>query len=188
MTTRPTAARIGATSVPAGPIPYGSLVGPRSTARPEPTGPAGHPPTPAATAGSASGRRSRASGVTGRRDVADLELDRLVARRTGGSRSGRRRRAGRPPDGLGEVGSAERDPVDDVEPLAQRQLGVAAVRGADTGHGEALDGDERIGVPRTGRIEPTELGEEPVVDLGRRDDQVDPELGASIGRRRQARP
>ena len=186
-TASPTAARIGAASVPAGPIPYGSLVGRApGSAR---TGRRGGSPDASRGDRRLAARRHR------RRGGRHARPRRRRGSRAGSTRSRRSARvtirattSSRSPSGdrLGQVGSAERDPVDDVEPLAQRELGMAAIGGADTGHGEALDGDERVGVPRTGRIEPTELGEEPVVDLGRRHDQVDPELGASIGRGRQA--
>ena len=123
--------------------------------------------------------------MTGRGGIADLELDRLVATEPAGHDPGDDIEPVAFVHVRGEVGPPEGDGVDDIEPLAQGQLGVAAVRGADTGHGEALDGDERIGVPGPGRVEPPELGQERVVDLGCWDDEVDPELGASIRRGRE---
>ena len=49
-------------------------------------------------------------------------------------------------DGLGQVGAAERDPIDHVETAAQGQLAMAAAGGTHAGHGQALDDQERLRV------------------------------------------
>ena len=54
---------------------------------------------------------------------------------------------------LGDVGAPERDPVEHVALAAKGQLAVAAGRGADAGHGQAEDGDERVRVPGPARGE-----------------------------------
>ena len=59
------------------------------------------------------------------------------------------------------------------------QLAVAAGRGADAGHGQAQDGDERVGVARAARREPGELAVQRVVDVERRERQVDRERHAA---------
>ena len=71
-------------------------------------------------------------------------------------------------DDLGEVGPAEGDPVEHVALAAQGQLAVAAVRGADAGHGQPEDGDERIRVARAARREAGQLAKQGVVDVERR--------------------
>ena len=82
------------------------------------------------------------------RDVADLELERLEAAEPPARQAGDDVDPVAFVDGLGEVGAAERDAVEHVALAAEGELAVAAGGGADAGHGEAEDGDERIRVAR----------------------------------------
>ena len=78
-------------------------------------------------------------------------------------------------DDLGDVRPAEGDAVEHVAVAAQGQLAVAAGRGPDAGHGQAEDGDERVGVARAARRQAGQLAVQGVVDVERRQGQVDRE-------------
>ena len=91
---------------------------------------------------------------------------RLVSRATTSTRSPSR-------TDVGDVRPAERDPVEHVEVALERQLGVAAGRLADPGHGQAEDRDERLRVADAARREAGELAVEGVVDVARRQREVD---------------
>src|SRR3954468_7583928 len=86
-----------------------------------------------------------------RRDVADLELERFEATERATHQSRDDVDAVALVHGLGDVRPAECDAVEDVAIALQRQLAVAAGGGADTGHGESEDGDERVRVPGSAR-------------------------------------
>ena len=117
------------------------------------------------------------------RDVADLELERFEAAEPPAREAGDDVEPIAFLDGLGDVGSSERDPVEHVALALEGQLAVAAGGGSDAGHREPEDGDERIGVPRTARREGRQLAMQAVVDLGGRQGEVDREGEARVARR-----
>src|SRR4051794_5716343 len=125
-------------------------------------------------------RAPRESGRS--RDVADLELERFKATERPAHQSRDHVDAVAFVDGLGDVGPTERDPVEDVAVALERQLAMAAGGSADTCHGEAEDGDQRVRVPGPARGEGSELPVEYVVDGHRRQGKVDGEREARVAR------
>ena len=117
------------------------------------------------------GRRPR---VTARgRHVADIELERLEAAEVPAGEAGHDIQPVALSDDLGDVRPTERDPVQDVEAATERQLGMAAGRGAHAGDGEAEDGDEGVGIARAAWGKPCELAVERVVDVEGGEREVD---------------
>ncbi len=119
-----------------------------------------------------------------RRYVADVELERLEAAEVP---AGEPRHDIEPvalADHLGDVRPTERDPVQDVEAATERQLGMAAGRGAHAGDGQAEDGDERVGIARAAWGKPGQLAVERVVDVERREREVDRDRQPRIRRDR----
>ena len=138
----------GDASEPTGPTPYGSA------ARAAGAGPASCGRRPARR------RRRRTGPPTRRRPSRGARPAPRRGSRAGASRSPPNVPADQPGDDvepvalvddLGEVGPAERDPVEDVQVAAQRELAVAAVRGPDPGDGQAEHRDERLRVARAAR-------------------------------------
>src|SRR3954465_11737863 len=98
-------------------------------------------------------------------DIADVELERFEATERPAGQARHDVEAVAFVDDLGDVGSTERDAIEDVQPAAARQLAMPAGRGPDPGNGQAEDRDEGIGVPGTARGESRKFAIEPVVDL-----------------------
>ena len=126
----------------------------------------------------------------GRRDVADLELERLEP----AERPARESCDHVHPVAFGETGrkvrAAERDAIEDVTLAAEHQLGVAAVRGPDALHGQAEDGHEGFRVRGPARAETRQVPVQGVVHVGGREREVHGERPARIlgdGRLRAAR-
>ena len=120
----------------------------------------------------------------GRRDVADLELERLEATELTADEPGDDIESIALVDDLGQVRPPERDAVEHVEVAAQGQLAVATAGGPDPGDGQAEDGDERLRVPGTARRETGQLAEQRVVDAEGRQREVDPQRGPRVARGR----
>ena len=64
-------------------------------------------------------------------------------------------------DGIDEVAATEGDPVEHVDLAAQRELGMATGGRPDPRHGEAMDADDRVGIPGAGRAEGGEVAQQP---------------------------
>ena len=90
-------------------------------------------------------------------------------------------------DDFRDVRPSERDAVEDVEPPLQRQLAVAAGRRAHAGRREPEDGDERLGIARPAWREAREIAMQRVVDVERRQCEIDVQHRARIPGRRVGR-
>ncbi len=161
-------------------VPGGAAGGPASAAR---RGASRHQPATAGVPASraAAGPVGRGH-VPGRRRVHDHELERLIPAEAAAAEPAGNVDPVTLVDRFGEVAPLECDRVDDVEVAAKGQLGMAAGGGPDAGHGETVDADERVRVPRSRRSQDGEVLEEAVVGRTRREREVEHELGAPVER------
>ena len=175
---RPTIARPGSEERPddAGPV---RVTGARRIGADR----AGHAGTTASDAAASVPSRAAASGCEpGQGHVTDVELQRLVATEPS---AGQPRHDVQPialADDFRDVRPSERDAVEDVEAPFQRQLAVAAGRRAHAGGREPEDGHERLGVARPARREAREIAMQRVVDVERRQHEIDVQHRARIPR------
>jgi len=117
-----------------------------------------------------------------RRGIADLELERLDAAEAAAGEAGDDVDAIALRDLAGELGPAEGDPVEDVEAPLEDELAVAAGGLTGPGHGQSEHGHDGLRVADTGRRQAGELGEQPVVDVGRRQGEIELEGRSRVGR------
>src|SRR5262245_25965793 len=129
--------------------------------------------------------RPRLGVMAGDRGVADLELERFDPAEAAAPELCDDVDDVALGDVAGELGPAERDPVEDVQPALEDQLGVAAAaRLADTGHGQAEDRDEGLRIAGAAGREAEEVAVEGVVHVAAADRQVDGEARHGLRRAR----
>ena len=121
---------------------------------------------------------------SGRRDVPDLELERLEPAEHAAGEAGDDIDPIALGETEGEVRPAEGDAVEHVAFATEHQLGMAAVGGTDALHRQAEDRHERLRVPGPARAEARQVPVQGVVHVRGRQGQVDGERTTRVLRER----